>query len=383
MGTGGPRLAIVHERFTEVGGSERVVAALRTLWPGAAVFAPIADPQVTAAVLGGPVNTSPLQALYGGGPRYAHLLPLLPVAMGRLEVGAFDVVIASHHAFANRVRPGPHAIMVSYVHTPARWAWDAGLRGHEAVSRPGAAALAAFSATQRAADRRAARRPDVVVANSRHVADRVRRWWGRQAVVIAPPVDTEFFTPAPPDRRPFFLLAGRLVPYKRPEVAVAAATRAGVRLVVAGDGRARRQCEAVAGPGVEFLGTVDNETLRHLMRTAQALVHPGEEDFGMVPVEAQACGAPVIARAVGGVLDTVVDGVTGVLYPAGGDEVGALADVLARFDGRPFTAATIRRHAEQFSLPRFQRAFSELIDALWAGRSAPAPAPALSAGGAP
>jgi glycosyltransferase involved in cell wall biosynthesis len=375
----GHRLAIVHERFTELGGSERVVAALRSIWPDAAVFAAIADPQVTAALGGGPVNTSPLQALYGGGSRYAHLLPLLPAAMASLDLRDFDVVITSHHAFANRARPPAGAIMVSYIHTPARWIWDARLRGHEAAGRVGAAALAAFAISQRGADRRAAQRPQTVVANSRHVAERVRRWWGRRASVIAPPVDTDFFTPASGGRQPFFLLAGRLVPYKRPEVAVAAATRAGVRLVVAGEGRARRQCEEVAGRGVEFLGTVDNETLRHLMRTTQALVHPGEEDFGITAVEAQACGTPVIARAVGGVLDTVVDGVTGVLYPAGTDEVGELASALARFDGHPFTASAIRCHAEQFSLPRFQRAFSELVEGLGWTSAAASPAPAWSA----
>jgi glycosyltransferase involved in cell wall biosynthesis len=249
--------------------------------------------------------------------------------------------------------------------------------------RLGGAALAAFAASQRRADRKAAQRPEMVVANSRYVAERVRRWWGRSAAVIAPPVDTEFFTPAPLPRQPFFLLAGRLVPYKRPQVAVAAAARAGVRLVVAGDGRARRQCEAVAGPGAEFLGAVDDETLRRLMRTSHALVHPGEEDFGMVPVEAQACGTPVIARAVGGVLDTVVDGVTGVLYPPGGDEVAHLADALARFGDHSFTTSDIRRHAEQFSVARFQRAFSEVVDGLCGGDPPPSMVSARAGGGDP
>jgi glycosyltransferase involved in cell wall biosynthesis len=361
---GGPRVAIVHERFTEVGGSERVVATLARMWPQATLFAAIADRRVTEQIVGQrEVRTSPLQSLYRGGPRYSHLVPLLPAAMAALDVAEFDLVVTSHHAFANRVRPRPDAITVSYVHTPARWLWETDMRRLETANPLGRLGLATFAAGQRRADRRAAQRMTALAANSAHVARRIRRWWGAPAQVIHPPVNVDFFTPAPVARQPFFLLAGRLVPYKRPEVAVEAATRAGVRLVVAGDGRAHAACRAAAGAGVEFAGMVDDATLRDLMRRCRALIFPGEEDFGMVPVEAQACGAPVIARGTGGASETVVDGVTGVLYPAGGDEVARLSDILSTFTPGPFSAASIRVHAERFSATRFENELATFVEA--------------------
>jgi glycosyltransferase involved in cell wall biosynthesis len=360
-------IAIVHEKFTVYAGSERVVEQLHLLWPDAPIFTTMCDPETLGPILRhADVRTSPLQRLYRGGDHYAHLLPLMPVAMRGLDLSEYDLVITSHHAFANRVRPKPGTPIVSYVHTPARWIWEAGTRRHEIGGAVGRAGLGAFAATQRAPDRRAARRLTGVVANSHYVGDRIRRWWGRESIVVAPPVDTEFFTPGTPGgngRGAFFLVAGRLVPYKRPELAVAAATRAGVKLVVAGDGRARRAVEAAAGPTVEILGRVDNAVLRDLYRDCRALLFPGEEDFGIMPVEAQACGAPVIARAVGGVLDTVVPETTGVLYPAttDTDHVETLSRVLRDFADDRFDRAAIRTHAERFAPARFREGFAAAV----------------------
>jgi glycosyltransferase involved in cell wall biosynthesis len=241
--------------------------------------------------------------------------------MKRIDVGDVDLVITSHHAFSNRVRVPDGVPVVSYTYTPARWLWEPAMLANEIGGRAGRTALRAFARTQRGPDLRAAQRMTQVIAISTHVADRIARWWGRTAEVVHPPVDDVFYTPDPKTpREDFFLLAGRLVPYKQPEVAVAAAVRAGVRLVVAGDGRSRAAVEAAAGPRTEILGSVDDDTLRDLYRRCQALVFPGEEDFGIVPIEAQACGTPVIARRVGGVLDTIVDGRTGVLYPGDGPD---------------------------------------------------------------
>jgi len=201
-----------------------------------------------------------------------------------------------------------------------------------------------------------------LVANSREVARRVARWWGRRAVVVAPPVDVDQFQPDAATRREdFFLLAGRLVPYKRPEVAVAAARRAGVRLVVAGEGRARRACEAACGPGVEFLGTPDDATLRDLYRRCRALVYPGREDFGIVPVEAQSCGAPVVAVAAGGALDTVEHGISGVLYGAGPGEITRLAAALRTFGEHDFDHEAIARGVQRFGPERFRAELAEAV----------------------
>ncbi len=290
------------------------------------------------------------------------MLPLIPAAMAHLDLGDVDLVVCSHHAFANRVRPPPGVPVISYTHTPARWIWEPSMRATEVGGVLGRLGLSAFAASQRRADAAAARRAGRIVVNSRHVAGRVGRWWGCPADVVPPPVDTERHTPDPSVRRePFFLLAGRLVPYKRPEVAVAAAERAGVRLVVVGEGRSRAAVEAVAGRGTVLLGEVDDATLLDLYRRCRALVFPGEEDFGIVPVEAQACGAPVLARRIGGVLDSVVDGVTGALYDVGDDEVGALSSALRAFDPCRFDPDAVRANAERFSASSFRHRFAEVV----------------------
>ena len=357
------RAVVVHERLTELGGSERVVAHLLSLFTEASLFVPIADPRLSLSEqAAAATRTSPLQRLYGGGERYAHLLPLLPLAMSRARFSPPpDVVVTSHHAFANRVRPPSTIPLISYTHSPARWMWQSDMRDGEG-RRGGQALLGAFAASQRRSDRAAAARANTIVANSHAVADRIRDWWGRDAVVVHPPVDVTTFCPAPVAREDFFLLAGRMVPYKRPGLAVEAARRAGVPLVVVGDGRARADCEAIAGPGTEFLGRVSTDTLVDLFRRCKALVFPGEEDFGLIPVEAQACGAPVIALGAGGALDTVLPGRTGTLVPPGPGALDRLTAALASMRADEFDSVAIRRHAETFSTNRFRREMSAVIN---------------------
>lgn len=362
-----PRVAVVHERFTDYAGSERVVAELLRVWPDADVLAPVVDPAgVPPGLDPHRVRSSALQRLYPGGGRYAHLLPLLPWAMGRFDLSSYDLVVTSHHAFANRVRPPAGVPVLSYVHSPARWVWEPDMRAGEGGAL-GSAGLAAFATTQRGPDRRAAARVTRLLANSSAVADRVRRWWQRESVVVHPPVDVDLYRPDPSvAREDFFLLAGRLVPYKRPEVAAAAARQAGVRLVVAGDGRSTAQVRAAGGDAVELLGRVTDAELQDLYRRCRALLVPGEEDFGIVPVEAQACGAPVVALAAGGSLDTVVPGTTGLLYderpgePAG----AALAAQLRSFPRDGFDPVAVRRHAERFAPERFREQVASAAAAL-------------------
>jgi glycosyltransferase involved in cell wall biosynthesis len=210
-----------------------------------------------------------------------------------------------------------------------------------------------------------------VVANSQAVADRIRDWWNRDAVVVHPPVDTEYYRPDPATpREDFFLLAGRLVPYKRPDLAVRAAREAGVRLVVAGDGRARAEVEQIAGPETTFVGRVDDHGLRDLFRRCRALLMPGVEDFGIVPVEAQACGAPVLAIDAGGARDSVVRGKTGVLVPiaSAADETDVWAQALVSFDEMTYHASTIRQHAESFSRAHFRRAMADVVEKVLSSR---------------
>ena len=351
------RVAIVHERFTEIGGSERVVEQLHRIWPDAPIYAAIIDPDaVPSSLRCSDLRSSRLERRYHGGTSYARFLPFLPGAFAHLDLSGFDLVVTSHHAFANRVRPPSQVPVISYTHSPARWIWEPSTRRGEPGGVFGAIALSAFAATQRRPDRAAAGRTRGIVVNSNAVAGRVKQWWGRESTVVHPPVDVAWFTP---DERcvrgDFFLFAGRLVPYKQPLVAVEAARRAGVQLVVVGDGRERRAVERLAGPSVEVLGGVDDGTLRDLYRRCRAVVFPGTEDFGIIPVEAQACGTPVVAHRGGGALDTVVDGVTGILFDRGEDPVVALSEQLSAFLPSSFDAGVIRRHAEQFAPDRFRR----------------------------
>ncbi|MEH3075712.1 MAG: glycosyltransferase [Quadrisphaera sp.] len=371
-----PRVTIVHERFTEYAGSEAVVEALARQWPTAPLLAPVAAPGVLPADLEARLSSTRLSRLLRGS-GYAHLLPALPVAMRSLRLPAADVVVASHHAFATQVAlssSGSRVPVVAYVHTPARWVWEASMRTSEG-SGLGVAGLTAFSAVFKPFDVRAAQRVHTLVANSTFVAERIRRWWGREAHVVAPPVNTNCFSPDPSvTREDFFLLAGRMVPYKRPDLAVKAAARAGVRLVVAGEGRSRAEVEALAGPRTEFVGRVSDAGLRDLFRRCRALLMPGVEDFGIVPVEAMACGAPVIAAGEGGALDTVVPGLSGVLVPPAGPdgEVDAWAQALAAFDPAAFDPALVRRHAEGFSRTSFAVQMQAVVDGVLG--TAPVPA---------
>lgn len=361
-----PKISLVHERFTEVAGSEHVVEQLAAQWPAAPVHVPIARPSGIPAGLG-PPHTTWLDQLYrlSGRRTYAPLTPLLPRAFRTMQLGRPDAVVISHHAFATQAVFATSAPTIAYVHSPARWAWETSMRSGEGGGRLGASALRALAFTTRRGELAAAPRLTAIVANSTAVADRIRRWWDRDAAVVHPPVDTETFTPDPGrPREDFFLLAGRLVPYKRPELAVAAANAARAPLVVVGDGRSAELCRKLAGPTVRFVGRVPQATLLDLQRRARALLMPGVEDFGIVPVEAMACGTPVIALGAGGVLDTVRPGVTGQLVPAHGADDRITEDfaaALAAFDDADYDPVRIRAHAEGFSRPIFRRRMQEVV----------------------
>lgn len=366
-----PRVALVHERFTEVAGSERVVEQLSVQWPKARVHAPIARPEGIPSGLQTAPETTWLNQLYrlSGKRSYAPLMPLMPNAFRRMDIGDAAAVIISHHAFATQAVFATSAATIAYVHSPARWAWDASLREGEGGGRVGTAALTLLASTARRAELAAAPLLHQLVANSTTVAQRIRQWWGRDAVVVHPPVDTDAFTPDPgTPREDFFLVAGRLVPYKRPDLAVLAANAAGVPLVVVGGGRSLDYCRSIAGPTVVFLGHVTHAQLLELLRRTRALLMPGVEDFGIVPVEAMACGTPVIALGRGGALDSVVPHVTGQFVSGVHDEaiVAGFVTSIRAFDGSTYDGAAIRRHAELFSRSIFRRKMQEVVDGVLA-----------------
>jgi len=358
------RVALVHDWLITLGGSDRVVVALHQLFPDAPVYTVLADPaRLPPPFARLPVRTSWLQRLPGAVSRHRWLVPLMPAAVRAFDLRGFQVVLSSSHACAKGVVVPSGAVHICYCHTPMRYAWELRetyLRSFPPAARPLASAALAWL---RRWDRATASRVHHFIANSRHVAARIRAHYGREATVIYPPVDTAFFTPGPGRDDGYFLAVGRLVPYKRMDLAVEAFSRARRPLVVVGDGPEAPHLRALAGPTVRFVGEVSDEVLRDYYRRCRALIFPNVEDFGLVPVEAQACGRPVIAYAGGGALESVVDGETGLFFRAPTAE--ALIDAVQACERRRFAPEEIRRHAERFSVPRFQQQIAAFVEQVW------------------
>ncbi len=356
----GVPVALVHDWLITLGGADRVLLGLHQLFPAAPVFVALHDPQrLPAPFQSMDVRTTWLQHVPRSVNHHRQLVPLMPLAFRTLDLRGYKIVLSSSHACAKGVRVDRDAVHICYCHTPMRYAWDAAPLYRSAVPpllRP-IAQVAQF--WLREWDRRTAGGVTYFIANSRFVADRIRRHYRRQATVIYPPVDVEYFTPEAGDVDDFFLVVSRLVPYKRVDLAVEAFNRLGRRLVVVGDGPEASRLRAFARPNVTMVGEVSDQDLREYYRRCQALVFPGEEDFGIVPVEAHACGRPVIAYNAGGVRETVVDGRTGILFPTQSAE--ALEAAVRSFDPSVFDPMVIRHRAAQFSRETFDRQIAGFI----------------------
>jgi glycosyltransferase involved in cell wall biosynthesis len=345
------QVALVHDWLTGMRGGEKVLEVLCELHPEADIFTLLHNRgSVSPAIERHHIETSFVQWLPFARSKYRSYLPLFPIAIEQFDLDRYDLVISSSHCAAKSAVPPGRARHISYCHSPMRYAWDqfdayfgparVGPAASRWFYRPVLARLARWDAAT-------ARRVDRFVANSRHVAERIRRYYNRVADIVYPPVDTVFYHPADVPSGSHFLMVSALVPYKRIELALAACARVGAQLRIVGDGPDRERLERHAGADVEFLGWLSDEAIRDEYRRACAVILPGEEDFGIVPVEAQACGRPVVALARGGALETVIDGETGVLF----DEatVETLAAALDRAARTRFDAARLRRHAERYS----------------------------------
>jgi len=351
----GRRVVLVHDWLTGMRGGEKVLESLCRLLPDADLLTLVhLRGSVSALIEQRRIRTSWIQHLPLPARLYRHYLPLFPVAIEQFDLDDVDVVISTSHCAAKAVVPTGRAVHICYSHSPMRYAWDQfeayfgverlGRLGH-AAARPVLAALARW-------DRDTAPRVHRFLANSAHVAGRITRYYNRQATVLHPPVDTHFFTPGTPGTGAYFLVVSALVPYKRLETAIRAAALLGVPLTIVGTGPDAERLRALAGPDVTFLGHVSPETLRDLYRGARATLLPGEEDFGIAPVEALACGRPVVALARGGALETVEHGVSGLLVED--DDPAAFADAMARVDTLPLSAAELQARAAAFSVARFE-----------------------------
>ena len=362
------RVALIHDWLTGMRGGEKVLDALCEIFPDADIHTLFhVRGAVAPSIERHRIRTSFVQWLPFAARQYRRYLPLFPFAVERFDLDAADLVISSSHCAVKAVVAPGRARHICYCHSPMRYAWDqfdayfgaerVGRTANRWLYRPVMARLARWDAAT-------AGRVDRFVANSAHVAARIRRYYNRQATIVHPPVDTGFYTPADvhtsPSRESHFLIVSALVPYKRLDLAIDACARVGAPLHVVGDGPDRERLERLAGPTVTFRGRLTDEQVRDEYRRAQAVLLPGEEDFGIVPVEAQACGTPVVALARGGALETVIDGETGVLF----SELMApsLAAALERLAAVRFDAGRLRRHAERFSRSRYLEEMRAVID---------------------
>jgi glycosyltransferase involved in cell wall biosynthesis len=352
-------------------GGERVLEAIASLHPGAPIYTLFHFPgSVSAALEAHPVIPSFLQRWPGVRRHYRRYLPLFPAAIEDFDLGGYELVISTSHCVAKGAIPAPGAFHLCYCHSPMRYAWDQEHayfpRRRGAAARLRGLALSAL----RSWDAASAARVDLFVANSRFVARRIERYYRRGAEVIPPPVDVDFFTPGETAGRSYCLTVAALAPYKRLEVAIAACARAGVELRVVGGGTEEKRLRKLAAPGTRFLGRLDREALRQELRGALCLLQPGVEDFGIAPVEALACGTPVVALGRGGVLDVVEDSVHGVLYevaePAAGaasieTQAAALAAAIDKSARIRWNIDDLRDRAETFSHSRFIDRFASLL----------------------
>jgi glycosyltransferase involved in cell wall biosynthesis len=346
----------VHEWLTVPGGSEKVVLELLRMLPGAEVFTSVYDPEPWRGVLDGvKVNASYLDRLPGAHRHYAKLLPLMNAAFESFDLARFELVVSSSHSCAKNVLTTADTLHVCYCHTPMRHAWEPRFLDGE----PLAPIARLMMPRLRRADLAGAARPDVFVANSTHVQARIAKYYRRDARVIHPPVEVDELLARPRREDDYYLVLGRIVPYKRVDVAVAACARLGRRVKVAGTGRALPAARAAAGPGCEFLGHVPDAELPDVLAGARALLFPGEEDFGIVPVEAQAAGVPVIAYQGGGARDSVIEGETGFFFPE--QTPASLAQAILEFEGATLDEQALRVNARAFAPERFRERFGELL----------------------
>lgn len=366
------KIAIVHEWLSSWAGSEKVVEQWLLMYPQADLFA-VVDflPEADRHRLHGRVpRTSFIQRLPGARRHFRHYLPLMPLAMEQLDLSGYDLVLSSNHAVAKGVVTGPGQLHLSYMHSPMRYAWDL---QHQYLRESGLArglksALArAMLHYLRGWDSRSANGVDAFAANSSFIAQRVLKTYRRSATVIYPPVDTARFQPVA-QKDGHFLAASRMVPYKRmPLIVEAFAAMPRHRLVVVGDGPELPRIRALAQgrPNIEVRGFVDDAELVRTMQRARAFVFAAEEDFGIAPVEALACGTPVIAYGRGGALDTVVDGLTGLHFHE--QSAGAIVEAVQRFDARPgaIDPVACRRQAERFSVEAFRARFGAWVEREW------------------
>jgi glycosyltransferase involved in cell wall biosynthesis len=330
-----------------MGGAERVAEAMHESFPSAPMYTTVALPQsLPQRLRTADIRTSPLQRLPALDRRFRHYFMLYPLAVEHFDLSQYDLIFSSSSGYAKGVHRRRNAIHVCYCHTPMRWVW----RYEDYVAREGFGRIARLALPVllwglRKWDLRASRQPNYYIANSRIVAQRIKKIYGREAHVIPPPIDVNRFHMSN-EIDDYYLVLSRLMPYKRIDLAVEACKRMNRRLIVIGDGPDRARLEKLADDRIEFLGRQPDKIVNYYAARCRALLFPGEEDFGMAPLEANAAGRPVIAYRGGGAIETVDEDVTGVFFDQ--PDSRSLAEAIEKFESLRWNQYTLRRHAEKF-----------------------------------
>lgn len=364
------KIAVIHDWLVTYAGAEKVLEQILKLYPDADVFSTVdfLREDQRAFIQNKKVKTTFIQKMPMAAKQYRNYLPLMPLAIEQLDLSSYDLIISSSHAVAKGVITGPHQVHISYVHSPIRYAWDL---QHQYLKESGLEhGIKGWVAKMilhqmRTWDCRTANGVDYFLANSNFIADRIWKVYRRESEVIYPPVDVHSFS-MQKEKEDFYLTASRMVPYKKVDLIVEAfAQMPEKKLVVIGDGPDYDKIKAKATPNVELLGYQPFPVLKEYMQKAKAFVFAAEEDFGIVPVEAQACGTPVIAYGKGGLLETVIDSDednrTGVFFYK--QEVPSLIEAVHRFEnGAPISPESCRRNSMKFAPEEFQRKITSFIE---------------------
>ena len=358
------KVALVHDYLNQMGGAERVVLALHEIFPDAPIYTSIYDPErVDAAFQKMDIRTSFMQKLPLVKKHHQPFLPFYPFAMERLDLRGYDLVLSSSSAFGKGVITRPETMHICYCHTPMRWCWNYNeYIKREQLGRISRSILPFFITGLRVWDQTSAMRVDHFIANSPAVAERIQKYYRREAVIIPPPVEADRFTFDPTIQpEEYFLIISRFMPYKRIDLAIAACNLLRLPLVSIGNGRDEKRLKSIAGSTIRFMGRLSDAEVLYYYAHCRAFILPGEEDFGITPLEAQASGRPVIAYRAGGALASVIDDVTGTFFNE--QTVESLAAALASFDERKYDPQIIRNHALEFDMPRFHRRILQFIEA--------------------
>lgn len=358
------KLALVHDWLNQVGGAEDVLDTLVKLYPTSPLYTSIYAPQLMPAhYQQWDIRTLWLDQMPAIHNHHQPYLPLYPLAWGGLDLSDYDVVLSNKSGFCHGLQHDAETLHICYCLAPTRYIWqlDAYI-AREGLGTVAQMALRPLAAALRRWDYAAAQRVNHFIAISTEIQARIKTYYDRESVIIYPPVDTARFQPSS-TIEDYYLIVSRLIPYKRIDLAVQAATKLGLPLKIGGKGRDMERLRAMAGPTVEFLGYVPDEQLPDLMARCKAFLFPGLEDFGITPVQAQAAGRPVIAYGGGGALDTVIPGKTGELF----DEmtVESLAAILRNFDVKRYNSSEIRAHALQFDTAVFNQQITAYVEQAW------------------